>query len=186
MKLYIKNMVGNQSKAKVKNELDKIGIQYDSVEYGEVNTKNMLIPSQRKQLNSELLKSGLELIAEKKNELMTKLKESIFDLEKYSDEDLKSSFSDYINLNARDNFIFLTKLFAIIEDVTTEKYILHRKTEMVKELLVNNDYNLDEIAIKMHYCNTKELSRQFKRVTGLTPSHYKLLRNIPTNNPEKN
>ena len=186
MKLYIKNMVGNRCKMRVKNVLDKIGIQYDSVEYGEVITQKTLIPSQRKQLNAELLKSGFELIADKKNLLMTKLKESIFDLEKYSDADLKTSFSDYINLNAKDNFIFLTKLFAIIEDVTTEKYILQRKIEIVKELLVNNEYNLNEIALKMHYSNATELSRQFISVTGLTPSHFKLLRNTRIDNPKNN
>jgi AraC-like DNA-binding protein len=169
-------MVCKRCLTTVKNELNRIGIQYDTVELGEVNTKDNVLPSQLMQFDAALRKSGFELIDDKNNSLIERLKESLIDLEKYSDEDLKISFSDYISLNVNDNFISLNTLFAEIEGVTIEKYVIKRKIEMVKELLVYDDFSLDQIALKMHYSDASELSRQFKRVTGLTPSHFRQLR----------
>jgi YesN/AraC family two-component response regulator len=169
-------MVCNRCKATVKAELDKIGIQYDSVKIGEVTTKSGITTNQRLQFSASMLLCGFELIDNHKNELIEKLKKSIQDLEHYSDEDLKTSYTDYIRLSVGDNFISLNKLFAEIEGVTIEKYIIKRKIERIKEILVYEDLSLDEIAIKMHYSNAAALSRQFRRETGLTPSHFWQLR----------
>jgi AraC-like DNA-binding protein len=135
-----------------------------------------LTPLQKTHLSTALQKNGFELIDEQINGLIEKLKDSIIDLEKYSDEDLKTSFSDYISLNVKDNFVSLNTLFAEIEGLTIEKYIIKHKIDRVKELLVYDDLNLDEIAIKMHYSNAAQLSSQFKSITGLTPSHFRHLR----------
>lgn len=186
MKLYIKNMVCNRCKTIVKTELDKINIPYDTVELGEVNTKSEVTSIQRNMLFKALQMSGLELIDDQKNDLIEKLKKAIVDLEHHSDEDLKTSFPDYISLSVNDNFISLNTLFAEIEGITIEKYIIQHKIDRVKELLVYNDLNLAEIALKMHYSNTAQLSRQFKRITGLTPLHFRQLRNIRNNNLESN
>lgn len=176
MKLYIKNMVCNRCKETVKSELDKIGIQYKTVRIGEVTTERKITPEQRGQLSEALLKNGFELIDDQKNELIAKLKKSILDLEHYSDEDLKTSFTDYISLIADDNFISLNQLFEEIEGITIDKYIIKRKIERIKELLVYEDLNLHEIALKMRYSSTTALSNQFKRETGLTPLHFRELR----------
>jgi YesN/AraC family two-component response regulator len=182
MKLYIKNMVCERCKTIVKDELDKIGIQYTHVELGEVDMKKEISLFQRTRLYDALKQSGLELIDKNKNELIEKLKLAIVDLEHHSDEDLNTSFSDYISMSVNDNFISLNTLFAEIEGITIEKYIIKHKIERVKELLVYNDLNLVEIATKMHYSNTAQLSNQFKRITGLTPSHFRQLRHIRTGN----
>jgi YesN/AraC family two-component response regulator len=176
-------MVCNRCKATVKSELDKIGITYDTVRIGEAITKNEITPGQRLQLSAALLQNGFELIDVQKNELIGKLKKSILDLEHYSDEDLKTSFTDYISLIADDNFISLNKLFEEIEGITIEKYITKRKIERIKELLVYEDFDLEEIAAKMHYSSTMALTNQFKRETGLTPAHFKELRNNRIGNP---
>lgn len=186
MKLYIKNMVCNRCIITVKSQLDKIGIAYDTVELGVINTKNDLTPLQETQLSAALYECGFELIDNQVNGLIEKLKESIVDLEKYSDEDLKTSFSDFISLSLKNNFISLNKLFAEIEGVTIEKYIIRRKIEMVKELLVYDELSLAEIAHKMHYSNAVQLSVQFKKVTGLTPSHFRQLRHSRMTNPGNN
>lgn len=186
MKLYIKNMVCNRCKATVKSELDKIGIEYDTVKIGEVITKNGITPNQRLQFSASMLLCGFELIGDHKNELIEKLKKSIKDLEHYSDEDLKTSFTDFIRLSVGDNFISLNKLFAEIEGVTIEKYIIKRKIERIKEILVYEDLDLDEIALKMHYSSTAALSRQFKRETGLTPLHFWQLRQERQRIPQLN
>jgi AraC-like DNA-binding protein len=186
MKLYIKNMVCGRCKIIVQSELDRIGIPYITVELGEVNTKDRITPIQRAQLFDALQHSGFELIDNRKNILIEKLRKAIVDLEHYSDEDLKTDFSDYISLNVNDNFISLNTLFAEIEGITIEKYVIKHKIELVKELLVYDDLNLAEIAHKMHYSDVAQLSRQFKRITGLTPSHFRQLRHIRNTNPESN
>ena len=186
MKLYIKNMVCNRCKTIVKTELQKAGIKYESVELGEVNLKEQIIPSQRTLLHDKLQKSGLELIDDRSYDLIEKLKSAIIDLEHHTDEDLKTSFSDYISLSVNDNFISLNTLFAEIEGVTIEKYIIKHKIQRVKELLVYDDLNLAEIANKMHYSSAAQLSNQFKRITGLTPSHFRLLRHKKISNPQRN
>lgn len=186
MKLYIKNMVCNRCKTIVKAALDKIGVPYITVDLGEVSTKDSITPTLRKRLYNLLQKSGLELIEDKKNVLIENLKKAIFDLEHYTDENLKTTFSDYISLAVNDNFISLNTLFAEIEGITIEKYIIKHKIDRVKELLVYEDLNLAEIAIKMHYTNTTQLSSQFKRITGLTPSHFKQLRLTRITNADLN
>ena len=186
MKLYIKNMVCNRCKTIVIGELDKIGVPYLTVELGEVNTAKSVTTVQRAKLGDALLLSGFELIDERKHEVIDRLKKTILDLENYSDEDLKTSFSDFISLNVNDNFISLNTLFSEIEGVTIEKYIIKHKIDRVKELLVYNDLNLAEIAHKMHYSSATQLSKQFKRITGLTPLHFRQLRHSRNSNPEMN
>jgi AraC-like DNA-binding protein len=168
MKLYIKNMVCCRCETIVKSELEKIGIQYTSVNLGEVNTTKIITPLQRARLYDALQQSGLELLDDVEFELIEKLKKSIIYLEQYSDENLKTSFSDFINLCVNDNFSLLNTLFAEIKGVSIEKYIIKHKIEQVKELLVHNKLNLNEIALKMHYGSTAQLSNQFKSITGLT------------------
>ena len=186
MKVYIKNMVCTRCETKVKSELDKIGIQYDSVKIGEVDLTENITSEQRILLSMALMLDGFELIDIQKNQLIEKLKKAIMDLEHYSDEDLKKSFSDYISLFVDDNFISLNKLFAEIEGITIEKYIIKRKIEQIKEMLVYEDLKLDEIANQMHYGSTAALTAQFKRETGLSPAHFKQLRQSRKIMPELN
>ena len=179
-------MVCNRCKTIVKDELDKIGVDYASVELGVVNTNKNISSLQRTRLYDALQKSGLELIDEHKNDLIEKLKQAIVDLEHHTDENLKTSFSDYISQNVNDNFISLNMLFSEIEGITIEKYIISHKIKRIKELLVYDDLSLAEIAHKMHYSNVAQLSSQFKRITGLTPSHFKQIRHTRNINPESN
>jgi YesN/AraC family two-component response regulator len=169
-------MVCNRCKETVKSELDKIGIQYDTVKIGEVDLRENITSEQRVLLSMALLLDGFELIDNQKNQLIEKLKKAVTDLEHYSNEDLKISFADYISMIVNDNFISLNKLFGEIEGISIEKYLIKRKIERIKEMLVYEDLNLDEIARKMHYSSAAALSSQFKRETGLSPSHFKQLR----------
>jgi YesN/AraC family two-component response regulator len=178
MKLFIKNMVCNRCKKIVEAALDKVGIQYISVNLGEVISKEKISNEQRLRLHDLLHTQGFELIDDDRNALIEKLKIAIIDLEHHSDEDLKTSFSDYISLSVKDNFISLNTLFEEIEGVTIEKYIIQHKIQLVKELLVYDDLTLTEIAKKMHYSNAAQLSGQFKRNTGLTPAHFRQLRQL--------
>lgn len=178
MKLYIKNMVCNRCKTTVKSELDKLGIQYVSVELGEVTIRKKTTSEQHQSLFLALKQSGFELITNEKNYLIEKLKCAIFDLGMISDGDLKTSFPDFISLRVNDSFNSLNALFSDIEGITIEKYIINQKVELVKELLGYNNLNITEIAYKMHYSNVAQLSNEFKSITGLTPMHFRHLRHI--------
>jgi len=186
MKLYIKNMICNRCKTTVKSTLEKLGIEYTSVELGEVNLQKHISSMQMAKLDAALHDSGFELINAVNNELIEKLKLAITDLENHSDEELKTSFSDYISLVVNENFISLNTLFSEIEGVTIEKYIIRHKIARVKELLVYDDLSLAEIAVKMHYSNQAQMSAQFKQITGLTPTHFRMLRHARISNPQNN
>jgi AraC-like DNA-binding protein len=179
-------MVCNRCISTVKSELDKIGIQYNSIKIGEVDLTENITSEQRILLSMALVLDGFELIDNQKNQLIEKLKKAIIDLEHYSDEDLKFSFIDYISMIVNDNFISLNKLFGEIEGISIEKYLIKRKIERIKEMLVYEDLNLAEIANKMHYNNTAALTTQFKRETGLSPLHFKQLRQNRKIIPELN
>lgn len=169
-------MVCERCKSIVISELNKLGISYSTVELGSVTIRKEITSDQHTKLFKALKRSGFELIDARKNALIEKLKNALIDLEHYSDEDLKTSFSDYISLSVNDNFISLNMLFAEIEGITIEKSIIKHKVELIKELLVYNDLSLAEIAVKLHYSNASKLSSQFKTITGLTPSHFRQLR----------
>jgi YesN/AraC family two-component response regulator len=179
-------MVCNRCIETVKSELNKIGVQYDTVKIGEVDLTKNITSEQRVLFSMALLLDGFELIDDQKNQLIEKLKKAIIDLEQHSDEELKISFADYISLIVNDNFISLNKLFGEIEGISIEKYLIKQKIERIKEMLVYENLNLDEIAHKMHYSNTASLSAQFKRETGLSPSHFKQLRQTRKIIPELN
>jgi AraC-like DNA-binding protein len=179
-------MVCSRCKTTIKTELDKLGIQYISVEIGEVTIRKKLTSIQHHLLNVALEQFGFELINNEKNYLIEKLKRAIFDLEMYSDEELKTSYPDYISLRVNDSYISLNTLFSEIEGITIEKYIIKQKVELVKELLGNNNLNITEIAVKMHYSNVAHLSSEFKSITGLTPLHFRQLRHISYKNQEIN
>ena len=175
-------MVCSRCKETVKTELDKLAIRYASVDLGEVIIRKKLTSEQHHLLKSSLEQFGFELINNEKNFLIEKLKRAIFDLEMFSDEELKTSHSDFISLKVNDNFISLNTLFSEIEGITIEKYIIKQKVELVKELLGHNNLNITEIAVKMHYSNVAHLSSEFKSVTGLTPIHFRQLRHISYKN----
>ncbi|RPH31851.1 MAG: helix-turn-helix domain-containing protein [Bacteroidales bacterium] len=186
MKLYIKNMVCGRCITNVKAELDKMGIEYSLVELGEVTIMKKLSSIQHKQLFNALKKKGFELIDALKNDIIERLKVAIAHLESNSDENLKTSYSDYISLSVNDNFIYLNTLLADIKGTTIEKFIIKHKIEMVKGLLLNKSLKLDAIALKMRYSNVNKLSVQFKSITGLTPSHFRMLQQMENKNFKSN
>lgn len=177
MKLYIKYMVSIRCKIVVKAELEKLGLNYGAVELGEVEVKQTLSKKQLAQIKSVLLKSGLELMDDKKAVLIEKIKNVIVELIHYSDELPKTNFSDFLSEKLNYDYTYLANLFSEVQGTTIQQYIILHKIERVKELLVYNELNLTEIASKLHYSSVAHLSNQFKKITGLTPTHFKELRN---------
>jgi AraC-like DNA-binding protein len=169
-------MVCIRCKMVVKAELSKLGIGFKTVELGEVEIDENISTEQRDQLKIALLKSGLELMDDKKSVLIQKIKNIIVELVHYSEEPLTIKFSEYLSQKLDHDYTYLANLFSEVQGTTIEKFFIAHKIERVKELLVYNELNLTEIAFQMHYSSVAHLSSQFKKVTGLTPSHFKQLK----------
>jgi AraC-like DNA-binding protein len=170
-------MVCIRCKMVVKDELAKLGLHYTFVELGEAEVLETVSPEKQDQLKVALLKSGLELMDDKKSVLIQKIKNVIIDLAHYSEEPLTVNFSEFLSQKLGHDYTYLANLFSEVQGTTIEKFFITHKIERVKELLVYNELNLTEIAYRMHYSSVAHLSAQFKKITGLTPSHFKHLKN---------
>jgi len=169
-------MVCIRCKMVVKDELTKLGLHYTSVELGEADIMETISPEQQAQLKDALVRSGLELMDDKKSVLIQRIKNVIVELIHYTDEPLTVNFSVFLSKKLDYDYTYLANLFSEVQGITIEKFIITHKIERVKELLVYNELNLTEIAYLMHYSSVAHLSAQFKKVTGLTPSHFKQLK----------
>ena len=173
LKLFIKYMVSIRCKMVVKSELEKLGIMYGVVDLGEVEVKKNITAEQREQLRISLLKSGLELMDDKKAVLIERIKSVIVEMVHYTDELPRVKNSVYISGKLNHDYTYLANLFSEVKGTSIEKFFLSHKIERIKELLVYEELNLTEIAFKLNYSSVAHLSNQFKKMTGLTPSHYK-------------
>ena len=162
----------------VKSELEKLGIHFSSVTIGEANIMDELNSEQLTLLDRNLKLAGLELMDNKKSILVESIKLAIIDLVHYTDEQIKVNLSDFLSEKLNFNYTYMANLFSEVKGITIEKFYLQHKIEKVKELIVYNELSLSEIAFKMHYSSAAHLSNQFKKFTGLSPSHFKKLKNI--------
>jgi YesN/AraC family two-component response regulator len=161
----------------VKSELEKLGLHYSSVELCEAEIMEDISPEQRESLALALKRTGLEIMQDKKSILVERIKAVIIDLVHNTDDQIKVNLSDYLSEKLTHNYTYLGNLFSEIKGITIEKYYLSHKIEKVKELLIYDELNLTEIAWKLHYSSVAHLSNQFRKITGLTPSQFKNLKN---------
>ena len=169
-------MVCIRCKMVVKSELEKLGLHYITVDLGEADVLEEISDEQLGKLSAALTKTGLELMDDKRSILVERIKAAIIELVHYTDEQIKINLSDFLSEKLNHNYTFLANLFSEVKGTTIEKFYLNNKIERVKELLVYDDLNLTEIAFKLHYSSVAHLSNQFKKMTGLTPSHFKNLK----------
>lgn len=174
-------MVCIRCKMVVKAELEKLGLEYISVDLGEANLTGNITEDQKKKLDVSLKKSGLELLDDKKSMLVEKIKIIIIELVHYREDQLKVNLSDFLSEKLNYDYTYLANLFSETQGTTIEKFLINHKIERVKELLVYDELNLKEIAFKIHYSSVAHLSSQFKRITGLTPSQFKQLKHRQRN-----
>lgn len=174
--LFIKNMVCNRCIMVVQNELDKLGIIARDVKLGEITLEQELPDMQKHTLNKTLVSLGFELIDDKKSLLIERVKSAIIALVHYQDNETKHNLSDVLSKELHHDYNNLSSLFSEVEGITIEKYFIAQKIEKVKELLVYDELSLSEIAFRLNYSSVAYLSNQFKKVTGLTPSHFKQIK----------
>ena len=176
LKIYIKYMVSNRCKMMVREELKKLGLHFMVVDLGEVEIMEELSDQQRIQLQTALQESGLELMDDKKAILIEKIKNIIIEMVHHSEEVIKTNFSDYLTTKLDYDYTYLANLFSEVQGTTIAQFLISHKVERIKELIIYDELSISEIAWKMNYSSVAHLSNQFKKTTGLTPSHFRKLK----------
>ena len=175
--LHIKNMVCERCIMVVQQQLDKLNLNYNNVQLGQVELNQEPAAGQVAELKELLLQNGFELLDDKKSRLVEQIKNTIVSLiQGYSEDEFNMKISALLEEKLRMEYHYLTTLFSSIEGVTIEKYVILQRIEKVKELLMYDELNLSEIAFRLGYSSVQHLSQQFKKITGLTPSQFKQLK----------
>lgn len=169
-------MVSIRCKMVVKDALEKLGLHYVILDLGTVEVMKDLTEMEREKLRKMLLMSGLELMDDKKAMLIEKIKNIIIEMVHYTDELPKVNYSEYISEKLGLEYTHISKIFSEVKGITIEQFIIAHKIERVKELLLYDELNLTQISYIMNYSSVAYLSKQFKKVTGLTPSFFKQLK----------
>ncbi len=178
-------MVCSRCKMVVRGELEKAGIEFLSIDLGEIQLTKQPSDAQIDKLDEGLKHHGFELIDDKKSRMIEKIKNAVVKLVHHNNDTLKTNLSDYIADKLNYDYTYLSNLFSEVEGTTIEKYYIAQRIEKVKELLVYDELSLSEISDRLGYSSVAYLSSQFKKVTGLTPSHFKNLKEHKRKNIEE-
>ena len=170
-------MVSLRCKMMVKEELKKLGLHFIVVDLGEIEIMENISAEQREQLKTALLISGLELMDDRKAMLIEKVINVITEMIHYADELPQMNYSDHISKKLDHDYTYLSNIFSEVKGITIQQFIINHKIERIKELIIYGELNITEIAWKLNYSSVAHLSNQFKKVTGLSPTHFKQLKN---------
>ena len=169
-------MVCNRCIMVVQNEMDKLELAVENIKLGEVTLKKEPTAGERNALKGALVSLGFQVIDDKKSRMIEQIKNVIIELVHHQDNDAKTNLSDILSYKLNHDYNYLSNLFSEVENTTIEKYFIAQKIEKVKELLVYDELSLSEIAFRLNYSSVAYLSNQFKKVTGLTTSYFKQIR----------
>jgi YesN/AraC family two-component response regulator len=173
--LLVKNMVCHRCTLAVETVLKKSAIPFDTVTTGEIHLIKKITPEQTSLLSAELALIGLELIDNRMSGLIEKIKQLVIKKARndVEENERKTKLSVYLSQNLHLEYTYLSHFFSSVEGRTIENYFIEQRIEKVKELLVYKEMSLSAIHHLMEYSSVAHLSNQFKKVTGLTPSHFK-------------
>ncbi len=174
--LFIKNMVCSRCIMAIQNIFDDRNLEVEKIRLGEVILPNELSDDEKRDLEDSLVALGFELIDDKKSQIIERIKNSIITLVHHQQNETKNNLSDILSDKLNHDYGYLSNLFSEVEGTTIEKYFIAQRVEKVKELLVYDELTLSEIAFNLNYSSVAYLSNQFKKVTGLTPSHFKKIK----------
>jgi len=169
-------MVSNHCKLAVKEELKKLGLHFIVVDLGEIEIMEDITQEQREQLKIALLNSGFELMDDKRAVMIERIINVIIDMVQHTTGIIKVNFSDYLSEKLNHDYTYLSNMFSEVKGITIQQFIIIHKVEKIKELLIYDELNLTEISYKLNYSSVAHLSNQFKKITGLTPTHFKQLK----------
>lgn len=166
-------MVCNRCILVIRQELEKLAVEPRAITLGYVEIPDDTAKEKIQEFGKNLEPLGFELLDNSKQQLIEKIKNVIIQHIHYPQEESRSNFSEILSKTVHKDYSYLSRLFSEVEGITIEKYIINQKIERVKELIIYDELNLSEIAYKLDYSSVAHLSNQFKKVTGLTPSHFK-------------
>jgi AraC-like DNA-binding protein len=169
-------MVSNHCKIAVKAELKKLGLHFIVVDLGEIEIMEEISADQREQLKVALFNSGFELMDDKRAILIERIISVIIEMVHHTTEMIKINFSDYLSEKLNHDYTYLSNMFSEVKGITIQQFIIIHKVERIKELLMYDELNLTEISYLLNYSSVAHLSNQFKKITGLSPSHFKRLK----------
>jgi len=163
----------------VEKTLESSSIPFEQVTIGEVLLKDKLSSDQAGILKDKLAVIGLELIDNRMSGLIEKIKSLVIKKARneVDEKDQQLKLSNYLAARLHHEYTYLSSIFSSIEGRTIENYFIEQRIEKVKELLVYNEMTLSEISYQLDYSSVAHLSNQFKKVTGLTPSHFRQIGN---------
>ena len=176
MIIYVKNMISQRCKIVVNNILNNFGVEAKDIMLGEILLKEKVTTFKLMQLDAALKETGLELIFDKKSQLVQQIKNIIFEIIYFATEPLAIKFSCYLSSRLNYNYAYLSGIFKKLNGITIEHFIISQKIEKVKSMLVAGDVHLSEIAYRMNYSSVSHLSAQFKKITGYNASEYRAFR----------
>ncbi len=173
MILYIKNMVCNRCILVVRQELEKLHLQINNIRLGEAELAKVPTIKQIQQLNEALKKLGFELLDNQKQKQIEQIKNLLIKKVQSGEVEEHFSISVFLSKSLNKDYSYISRLFSEVEGITIEQFFILQKIEKVKEWIVYGELNLSEISYRLGYSSVSHLSAQFKKVTGLTPSHFK-------------
>ena len=169
-------MVSNRCKIAVKEELKKLGLHFIMVDLGEIEIMENITHYQREQLKIALLNAGFELMDSTRAILIEKIKNIIIQMVHHNNEMITVNFSDYLCEKLNHDYNYMSKIFSEVKGITIQQFIIIHKVEKIKELLLYDELNLTEISYKLNYSSVAHLSNQFRKITGLSPTQFKHLK----------
>lgn len=169
-------MVSLRCKLFVQDVLKQLGLNHFIVDLGTVEVLEELDPSQIEDFKTALHSGGLELMDDKKRILIERIQNVIVEMIHHTDILPQVNYSEFISESLDYDYTYLSNTFSEVKGITIQQFIIIHKIERVKELLLYDELSLTEIAFKLHYSSVSHLSNQFKKITGLTPSFYKNLK----------
>ncbi len=170
-------MVCDRCKMVIQNVLDELELKPQAVYLGEVDFGDETVGAQvLGQFQDKIVPLGFEIINDKKTRQIENIKKQVISLVQQPQAPQKLKLSEYLSNRLHHDYTHLSNLFSTVEGVTIEQYFINQKIEKTRELLVYDELTLTEISYRLGYSSVAHLSRQFKKVTGMTPSQFKQLR----------
>ncbi len=173
MEIYIRNMVCSRCIMIVEIELARLGFHCRSVEIGKIDVIEVLSSEDLLSIKGALARCGLDIVDNKKRLLVEKVKSAVIEMVHHSDKQVKLNFSDYLSSSLNLDYTYLANVFSEVESDTIEHFIIMHRIQTAKYMIAHSDLNLTEISWKLNYSSVAHLSTQFKKITGVTPSHFK-------------
>lgn len=174
LNLFIKYQICQQCKMLVKEEHRSTGLHFITINVAGIDIQQQVTKTQYKKIKNNLSKVDLELL-DGKDILVNKITDKIIEIIN-SDKLSKLNYSDYLSEKLNYNYAYLSNIFSEVKGITIQQFIIINKIERVKNLLLNAELPLDEIADKLHYSSVAHLSTQFKKITGFSLSYYRKLK----------